>query len=182
MIYTVLCWGESFRSKHVIFHIDNDAVYRTLNDITSHSQDTMSLLHNFLNLACHPNFTFSSLWLSSSANSLADAASCCLYNRLFSLAPYLNHQPCSKRLPNGGMTETPNGPKPSRSIFGMTLPQAHAPPTSLAKDHSSTMFSVQKFSSKVKTELDQNRKKPMKTEPSTPVLVFLTDLRLQLYN
>jgi len=42
--------------------------------------------------------------------------------------------------------------------------------------------SVQKFGSKVETELDQNRKKPMKTEPSTPVLVFLTDLRLQLCN
>jgi len=38
------------------------------------------------------------------------------------------------------MTETPNGPKPSHSIFGMALPQACAPPTSPAKDHSSTMF------------------------------------------
>jgi len=80
VIYAILCWGESFHGKHVIFHIDNDAVYRTLNDITSCSQDTMSLLHNFLNLACRLNFTFSSLWLSSSANLLADAASRFLYN------------------------------------------------------------------------------------------------------
>ena len=138
VIYSVLCWGESFRGKHIIFHIDNDAVYRALNDITSRSQDTMSLLHNFLNLACRLDFTFSSLWLSSSANSLADAASRFLYNRLFSLAPHLNRQPCSKRLPNGGMTGTPSGLKPSRSIFGMASLQAHATPTSPVKNHLST--------------------------------------------
>jgi hypothetical protein len=101
----------------------------------------MLLLHNILNLACHLDFTFSSLWLSSSANSLADAASRFLYNRLFSLAPYLNRQPCSKRLLNGGMTEIPSGLKPLRSIFGMASPQAHATPTSPVKNHLSTMSS-----------------------------------------
>ncbi|GLB36092.1 hypothetical protein LshimejAT787_0303800 [Lyophyllum shimeji] len=75
VIYAILCWGESFRGKHIIFHIDNDAVFRALNNLTIRSEPTMRLLRHFLNLACRLDLSFSSVWLSSSENSLADAAS-----------------------------------------------------------------------------------------------------------
>ncbi|KAJ3784186.1 hypothetical protein GGU10DRAFT_402288 [Lentinula aff. detonsa] len=98
----------------------------------------MSLIRSFLGLSCRLDFSFASLWLSSSENSLADAASRFAYTRLFKLAPYLNPQPSSKRLRLGGTITTPNLTKPSHSIFGMASPPVPEKPTPQANDLSST--------------------------------------------
>ncbi len=50
----------------------------------------MKFLKQFLALACRFDFNFSCVWLSSSDNALADAASCFAYTCLFNLAPYLD--------------------------------------------------------------------------------------------
>ncbi|KAJ6474252.1 hypothetical protein C8R45DRAFT_935650 [Mycena sanguinolenta] len=34
VIHTVLCWGEQLSGMHVIFHVDNDAVYNTISNFT----------------------------------------------------------------------------------------------------------------------------------------------------
>jgi hypothetical protein len=122
--YAILCWGEAFRGKHLVFHIDNTAVYEALNKTSTRSQDLMQLVRNFIALACHIDFTFSSVWLSSSENSLADAASRFQYARLFSLAPHLNKQPSLRRLQLGGMNASQISTKPRHSTFGMASHQA----------------------------------------------------------
>ncbi len=78
-----------------------------------------------LALACHLDFTFTSIWLSSSENALADAASRFLYARLFQLAPYLNKQPSLKLLWIGGISDMHSSPKLLHSTSGMGSHPAH---------------------------------------------------------
>jgi hypothetical protein len=78
----------------------------------------MTLLRHFLTLACRLDFSFSSVWLSSKENVIADAASRFSFTRMFELAPFLNQQPSSKRLQIGGMNSTPLSPKPSHFTYG----------------------------------------------------------------
>jgi hypothetical protein len=89
VLYSVLCWGEQFTGEHLVFHIDNEAVFNSLNNLTIRSPDTMHLDRQFLQFACILDFSSSSLWLSSSENSIADAASRFSLARMFSLAPNL---------------------------------------------------------------------------------------------
>lgn len=145
VIYSVLCWGGSFRTKHIVFHNDNNVVFQALNNITIKSKITMDLLHHFLNLACWLNFTFSSIWLPSAENSLADTASHFSYAWLFLLTPYLNKQLCLKCLWLNGTIVTPNGPKLLCSIYGMDLLPAHVQPTSPVSTPSSPMSNSTAF-------------------------------------
>ncbi len=101
----------------------------------------MQFLHHFIGLACHLDFTFTSIWLSSSENVLADAASHFLYARLFQLAPYLNKQPSLKLLWIGGISDMHSSPKLLHSTSGMGLHPAHGQPTSLVKSSSSNISS-----------------------------------------
>ncbi|KAJ7731271.1 hypothetical protein B0H16DRAFT_205571 [Mycena metata] len=78
----------------------------------------MALLRQFLALACRLDFSFSSVWLSSKENAIADAASRFSFTRMFELAPYLDPQSSSKRLRIGGTNNFPRGPRPSHSTFG----------------------------------------------------------------
>ncbi|KAF7368055.1 Integrase/recombinase xerD [Mycena sanguinolenta] len=75
VVHAVLCWGEDFAGTHVIFHVDNEAVHNGISNFSIRSPPTMELLRRFLALACRLDFSFSSVWLSSSENSIADAAS-----------------------------------------------------------------------------------------------------------
>jgi hypothetical protein len=136
-LYAILCWGDRLRGKHVVFHIDNEAVFCSLNNLSIRSPDTMRLLCQLLQLACLLDFTFSSIWLSSSDNSVADAASRFSFSRMFSLAPNLQLKPSPRRLRIGGTSATPTCPKPSLSIFGTGSHQARDQPTSSAKSPSS---------------------------------------------
>jgi hypothetical protein len=73
VVHAVLCWGDNFRSTHVIFHIDIEAVHNTNTSFSIRSAPTMNL-RQFLALACRLDFSFSSVWLSSAENAIADAA------------------------------------------------------------------------------------------------------------
>jgi hypothetical protein len=72
VVHTVLCWGEAFTHKHVVFHVDNDTVFRGINKHSIKSVPTMMLLKSLISLSCCLNFTFSSVWLSSADNVIAD--------------------------------------------------------------------------------------------------------------
>lgn len=122
----MLCWGDNLCGRHIIFHINNEAVYNTLKLLSIQSALTMEILQQLLALLCRLNFSFSSVWLFFSDNAIADAASRFAYTCLFQLAPHLNKQPSFKRLRLGGTSTTPYGPKPLCSIFGTVLHQAPA--------------------------------------------------------
>ena len=134
VVHAVLCWGSEFSSKHIVFHVDNDAVFGALNNLTIRSQPTLVLLKLIILLACRLDFSFSSVWLSSSDNVIADAASHFSFTCMFELAPYLNQQQSSKVLQIGGTNNTVNGPKPLHFTFGTGLHQEHVAPTQLAND------------------------------------------------
>lgn len=117
VLHAVLCWGEHFRAHHVVFHVDNQAVCAALESLTNRSPPVMQILRSFLELACRLDFSFSSSWLSSAANAIADAASRFLYTRLFELAPHLDSKPSIKALRPLGTQTTPNGPRPSHFTY-----------------------------------------------------------------
>jgi hypothetical protein len=98
VVHAILCWGDEFTGKHIIFHIDNEAIFDALTKFSIRSPPTLLLLRHFLALSCWLDFTFGTTWLSSKDNAIADAASRFAYRRLFELAPYLDHNPSSKQL------------------------------------------------------------------------------------
>ncbi|KAF5337417.1 hypothetical protein D9611_003081 [Ephemerocybe angulata] len=75
VVHAVLRWGDDLRRKHVVFHVDNNAVVSGLTKLTIDSLPTLKILKSLIALACRLDFSFSSLWLSSSDNAIADAAS-----------------------------------------------------------------------------------------------------------
>ena len=77
----------------------------------------MLILRQFLELACRLDFSFSSSWLPSADNAIADAASRFLYTRLRQLAPYLDQQQSSKVLRPLGTQTIANGPRPSHFTY-----------------------------------------------------------------
>ncbi|KAF5384415.1 hypothetical protein D9615_003302 [Tricholomella constricta] len=129
VIQAILRWGLSLTGKHAVFHVDNEAVFNAINNFTIRSAPTMKLVQHLIALACRLDFTFSSVWLSSAENSIADAASRFSFTRMFELAPYLNKQPSSKRLQLGGTTKTAATQKPLHFTFGTVSPPALGKPT-----------------------------------------------------
>nr|VWO98972.1 Dual O-methyltransferase/FAD-dependent monooxygenase CTB3 (Cercosporin toxin biosynthesis cluster protein 3) [Includes: O-methyltransferase (EC, FAD-dependent monooxygenase (EC ] [Ganoderma boninense] len=114
IIYAILCWGDHLRGGHVLFHTDNTDVHAALSNLTIRSEPMMELLRQFLSLSCRFDFTFESQWIPGSTNSLADAASRFQYQRLFDLAPYLQHKPSPKRHHVDG--SLPSGTRPTVTI------------------------------------------------------------------
>ncbi|KZT33793.1 hypothetical protein SISSUDRAFT_1053771 [Sistotremastrum suecicum HHB10207 ss-3] len=101
----------------------------------------MSLLRDFLFLACRLDFTFSSTWLSSSCNALADSCSRFLYSNLFQLAPSLNRKPSSRALPRGGSKSTATFINASHGTYGMDWEGVLGGPMPRANADSSTTSS-----------------------------------------
>ena len=115
----ILTWGPLFRGHHVSFHVDNQAVCEALNGLSNLSPPVMNLLWQILELACLFDFSFSSIWLSSTSNAIADTASRFQYAQLFNLAPFLNRQPSSKVLQLHGSMNFANIPRPSLFTYSM---------------------------------------------------------------
>lgn len=126
VLFAILCWGEQFRGTHVVFHVDNDAVFNAIRSKTIKSADTMKLVQHLVALACQLDFSFSSEWLPSSENSIADTASHFAYSRMFSIGPWLNQKPSSKHLQLGGTSKTATTLKPSHFTYGTVWRPAHA--------------------------------------------------------
>ena len=76
--YTLMC---SISGCHVMFHVDNSAVIDAINNRTIRSSPTMSLLRLIVMIATCLDMSFSSSWLLSHANAIADAASCYQYKQ-----------------------------------------------------------------------------------------------------
>ena len=95
LLQAILMWGHKWVDKHVVFHIDNQVDIQVLENDMNRSPHVMTVLRMIVMLAAQLKFSYSSSWLPSSVNALADCASCYMYTSLFSLDPYLNRQPTS---------------------------------------------------------------------------------------
>ena len=94
IIQAVIRWGDTWNNHHVNFYCDNQVVAIWINSGTARSPDSMALIHLLSMLAACLNFSYSSIWILTEDNMLADAASHFQYSCLFQLAPHLPHKPC----------------------------------------------------------------------------------------
>jgi hypothetical protein len=148
VLQAILRWGHLWKHHHIIFHIDNEAIVDAMTKHTNRSRFTMSILRPIVMLAAFLEFSFSSSWLSSISNALADAASRFQYARLFKLAPYLEQKSCSTNPQLSGIKRTLTSRPPSRSFSGMDSPLAQerrtAPDSALTStsSHCTPTFSI----------------------------------------
>lgn len=56
VIYAVLCWGHNLRGLHVVFHVNNKAIFNTICSTTIWSAPTMKFIHHLIALARHLDF------------------------------------------------------------------------------------------------------------------------------
>lgn len=52
VVHAILCWGNSFSGCHVVFHVDNRAVFHAICDKSICSLPTMKLVKHLIALAC----------------------------------------------------------------------------------------------------------------------------------
>jgi Reverse transcriptase (RNA-dependent DNA polymerase) len=138
VLHAILRWGHLWRHHHVVFHVDNEAIVATLAKETTRARFTMSIARQIAMLAAILEFSFSSSWLPSAMNALADAASRFEFTRLFHIAPSLSRQNCKISPRLAGIKCTLTSRPPSPSSCGMALPPPPAGPTPQANGPLST--------------------------------------------
>lgn len=75
VLQAILRWGDFWDGSHVNFNVDNQAVVSWLNSGSGKSPRSMSILRMISMLSTVLNFSFSSSWISTADNAIADAAS-----------------------------------------------------------------------------------------------------------
>jgi len=83
----------------------------------------MNMLCMVVMLAAQLEFSFSSFWLTSTENTLTDAASCFAYSHLFTIAPLMHHKPCLPHPPLCGIKHMLTSCPAPPSSCGMAWPQ-----------------------------------------------------------
>ncbi|KIJ42035.1 hypothetical protein M422DRAFT_229333 [Sphaerobolus stellatus SS14] len=96
----------------------------------------MSVVRQIAMLASYLKFSFSTSWLPSSFNALADSASRFSYSRLFSLAPSISRQSSLIDPRLAGIKRTLNTRPPSLFSSGTASPLPRGQPTQQGKNHS----------------------------------------------
>ena len=137
VLQAILRWGHLWKHHHIVFHIDNEAIVATLAKETTRARFTMSITRQIVMLAAILEFSFSSSWIPSAMNALADAASRFQYTRLFHLAPSLSRQSCRTYPLLAGTRSMLISHPPSLSFCGMDSPPPPAGPTAPGNGHSS---------------------------------------------
>ncbi len=141
VLQALLRWGERWRGCHVVFHVDNSAVVDAINNRTIRSSPTMSLMRHIVMIAACLDMSFSSSWLPSHENAIADAASRYQYKQLFTLAPSLNRQPSTTDPRLVGIKRTLRSRLGAPSSFGTASHLRHATPTAQGSASSLTSSS-----------------------------------------
>jgi len=75
VLQAVLRWGHLWKGHEVIFHVDNSAIVSALALGSFQNAQVMNMLRMIVKLAVQLCFSYSSIWLTSDDNSLADIAS-----------------------------------------------------------------------------------------------------------
>ncbi len=169
-LQAVLRWGDLWSGQHVVFHIDNEVIVCAIETERNRSRTTMPTLRVLLMLAACLNFSFSSVWLPSKENALADAASRFQYSRLFQLAPSLLPKPCSPLPHLNGLKRTLSTLDKSPCISGMASHPALARPTAPGRGPISTSSVSIPPSSTATATLCQHPREPSwsGSQPSAP--------------
>ncbi|KAF5379032.1 hypothetical protein D9615_006011 [Tricholomella constricta] len=97
VLHAILCWGDTWSGHHITFFCDNEAVVVWLNSGTAKSPHAMPVVRAISMMAAHLKFSYSSTWVPTEENALADAASRFQYTRLLQLAPHLSPKPSSRK-------------------------------------------------------------------------------------
>ena len=160
VLQAILRWGHLWRHHHIVFHIDNKAIVAILAKETTRVRFTMSITRQIVMLAAILEFSFSSSWLPSAMNTLADAASRFKYMRLLHLAPSLSRQSCKIYPPLAGTRSMLISRPRSLSFCGMDSPPPPAEPTAQGSDHSLTFSPCTPTCSTVTAPFSQPTKLP----------------------
>jgi hypothetical protein len=142
ILHAILCWGDSWSGHHIVFFCNNSAVIAWMNSGTAKSPHAMPVLWAITMLATCLNFSYSSVWISTEENSLADAASCFQYTRLFQLALHLPHKPLLQKSHLIGMKCTLTCRPMLPYTSGMALPLAPAQLTLQVKSPTLTLSAL----------------------------------------
>jgi len=94
MMQAILRWGHCWEGCHVTFHIDNMAIISVISSGTIQNAQVMNVLRSIDMLAVWLGFAYSSFWVLSIHNLLADAASCFEYAWLFQITPTMKKKGC----------------------------------------------------------------------------------------
>src|SRR5882724_6961759 len=160
VLQAILRWGHLWKHSHVVFNVDNTAVVHALSSGTNRNVRVMNMIRMVIMLAAQLDFSYSSSWLPSHENSLADSASRFEYNRLFSIAPSLRRKPCSPHPPLSGIRRTLTSRPVLRSSYGTASrprPEQH---TRQVKNHSQTLSSFTPNSATQMVPSSQRHKQP----------------------
>jgi len=122
VLQAVLRWGHLWKGHDVVFHINNSAIVSALASGTFWNAQVMNMLRMIIMLAVWLGFTYSSIWLTSDDNLLADTASQFEYARLFTTSPSMQKSPCWPHPQTHGIKLTLTCPTGLHSFFGMALP------------------------------------------------------------
>ena len=147
VLHAILHWGHLWQHQHVIFHVDNEAIVATQNKETTRARFSMAVTQQIVMLAAFLKFSFSSSWLPSSSNALADATSCYKFSSLFTLAPSLSRQNCKICPQLTGIRSTLISHPPLRSSSGTALLHPPGKPTAQVNSLSSTSSAFTPISS-----------------------------------
>lgn len=126
ILRAILCWGDEWSGRHVLFYCDNQDVVIWLTSGTCRSRLAMPLVRLISMMAACLCFSYSCIWIPSAENSLADAASRFQYTRLFQLAPHLSRISSTQKSQLIGMKHTLSSLDGSVSTCGMGLHPALA--------------------------------------------------------
>lgn len=137
VLQAILRWGDLWDGAHVNFNVDNQAVVVWLNSGSGKSPRSMNILRMISMLSAFLNFSFSSSWISTVDNAIADAASRFQYSRLFQLAAHLPRTSSSTKSRITGIKRTLASLDARRSICGTALPPAPGARTPLVSDPTS---------------------------------------------
>ena len=147
VLQAILCWGDLWDGAHVNFNVDNQAVVAWLNSGSGKSPRSMAILQMIFMLSAYLNFSFSSLWISTIENAIADAASHFQYSRLFQLVGQLPKTSSSTKSRITGIKCMLASLDARHFIYGTGLLPAPAAPTLQGSDLISTLLcSIPKFS------------------------------------
>ncbi|KAF5384159.1 hypothetical protein D9615_003180 [Tricholomella constricta] len=106
VLHAILCWGDNWSGHHITFFCDNGAVVAWLNSGTAKSPHAMPVVRAISMMAAYLKFSYSSVWIPTEENALADAASRFQYTRLLQLAPHLSPKPSSRKSQLIGLKRT----------------------------------------------------------------------------
>src|SRR5882672_3201122 len=132
-------WGHLWNGRHIVFHVDSTPVVHALTSGTIQDAQVMNVLRSIVMLAAQLNFSYSSSWLASSHNALADATSRFEYGHLFTLAPSMQWKPCPQHPQLRGMKPTLTYRPALHSSSGMASPPRPGQP--IGQDRSLSQIS-----------------------------------------